>query len=65
MQFIVSDMTCGHCVSRITKAVKAEDRAASVEIDLPRRIVKVQSTLSREQIAQHIIAAGYTPTEAS
>ena len=64
MQFTVSDMTCGHCVSTITKAVKAEDPAAKVEIDLPRRLVKVESTLTREEIAQQIVDAGYTPTTA-
>ena len=64
MQFTVSDMTCGHCVSTITKALKAEDPAAKVEIDLPRRLVKVESTLTREEIAQQIVDAGYTPTTA-
>ena len=29
----VNDMTCGHCASTITKAVKAVDRDAKVEVD--------------------------------
>jgi copper chaperone len=33
-QFNVPDMTCGHCASAITKAVKAEDPNAEVEISL-------------------------------
>jgi len=32
--FEVNDMTCGHCVSSITRAVKALDPAAKVQIDL-------------------------------
>ncbi|NUZ08523.1 heavy-metal-associated domain-containing protein [Piscinibacter koreensis] len=32
--FQVNDMTCGHCVSTITKAVRAVDKQASVSIDL-------------------------------
>ena len=64
MQFSVPDMTCGHCASTITKAVKAEDPAAKVEVDLPRRLVKVESMLSRDEIAQQIVDAGYTPTTA-
>ena len=31
--FEVKDMTCGHCVSTITKAVKALDQGAKVQID--------------------------------
>ena len=64
MQFTVSDMTCGHCASTITKAVKGEDPSAKVEIDLPRRIVKVESTLSQEEVGQQIVDAGYTPVPA-
>ena len=63
-QFSVPDMTCGHCVSTITKAVKSEDPNAKVEIDLPKHIVKVESTLSQEAIAQGITEAGYTPSAA-
>lgn len=30
--FEVKDMTCGHCVSTITKAVRAVDKEATVRI---------------------------------
>jgi copper chaperone len=63
-QFNVPDMTCGHCVSTITKALKSEDPKAKVEISLAERLVKVDSTLSREDIAQRIAEAGYTPSAA-
>lgn len=64
-QFNVPDMTCGHCASTITKALKAEDPNAKVEVSLREHLVKVESaSLSQEEIAQHIAEAGYTPTVA-
>jgi copper chaperone len=61
-QFNVPDMTCGHCVSTITKAVKSEDLKAKVEINLGQHLVKIESALSQDEIAQQITEAGYTPT---
>ena len=43
-QFNVPDMTCGHCASTITKAVKSEDPDAKVEISLSNHLVKVALT---------------------
>lgn len=60
-QFNVSDMTCGHCAGTITQAVKAADPKATVEIDLARHLVKVESALAQDKIAQQIAKAGYTP----
>ena len=34
--FEVNDMTCGHCVSTITRALTATDKDARVQIDWPR-----------------------------
>jgi copper chaperone len=63
-QFLVSDMTCGHCASTITKALKAQDSRAKVDIDLDRHLVKVESALSADEIAASIAKAGYTPQRA-
>ena len=60
-QFSVPDMTCGHCASTITKAVKAEDPQAKVEISLAEHLVKIDSALPRDEIEQRILEAGYTP----
>ena len=60
-QFNVADMTCGHCASTITKAVKSEDPKARVEISLGEHLVKVESALSAEDISECIAEAGYTP----
>lgn len=64
-QFNVADMTCSHCVSTITKAVKTEDPKAKVDVSLPQHLVKVESGLSQEEIAQCIAEAGYTASPAA
>ena len=60
--FRVEDMTCGHCVSTITKAIKAADKDAKVTIDLARHLVMVEPTEADAQALSDAIAeAGYTP----
>ena len=57
--FKVSDMTCGHCVSTITKALKATDAQAKVEIDLTNRRVQVKPvSADASQLADAIREAG-------
>jgi copper chaperone len=63
--FQVNDMTCGHCVATVTKAVKALDADARVEIDLPAHKVAVESTGGAAAIERAIRDAGYTPVVAS
>lgn len=63
--FQVKDMTCGHCVATVTKAVQGMDAAAQVTIDLVAHQVAVESAESAERIAQAIREAGYTPEIAS
>ena len=60
--FHVDDMTCGHCVSTITKALKGADRDATVQIDLASHRVQVEpATAGAEELADAIREAGYTP----
>jgi copper chaperone len=60
--FEVKDMTCGHCVSTITKAVKAADQGAKVQIDLASHRVLIEPTESdAAELAEAIREAGYTP----
>lgn len=60
--FEVNDMTCGHCVSNITKAVQAADPQARVEIDLARHRVQVEpAQADAAQLRAAIAQAGYTP----
>lgn len=60
--FEVKDMTCGHCVSTITKALKGADKNAKVNIDLARRRVEIEPGASdAEELSDAIKDAGYTP----
>jgi copper chaperone len=60
--FEVNDMTCGHCVSMITKAVKQADTDAKVVIDLAGKRVQVESKAADEaELKQAIEDAGYSP----
>jgi copper chaperone len=60
--FEVNDMTCGHCVSTITKAVKAADKDAKVQIDLARHRVEIEPRdADAQELSDAIKEAGYTP----
>lgn len=59
--FKVADMTCSHCASTITKAVKEVDGAATLDISLPEHLVRVESKASRQDLQHAIAEAGYTP----
>jgi len=60
--FEVNDMTCGHCVSTLTKALKAVDAGARVHIDLASHRVQIEPTQAdADELADAIREAGYTP----
>ena len=62
ISFQVNDMTCGHCVSSITQAVKAVDSGATVQIDLATHRVEIEP-MKADAVAlgDAIAEAGYTP----
>ncbi len=60
--FEVNDMTCGHCVSTITKAVKAVDAGARLDIDLAAHRVQIEpAEADADELREAIQEAGYTP----
>ena len=60
--FRVDDMTCGHCVSTITKAIRGADKGAKVTVDLAQHLVMVEPTEADVQdLSDAITEAGYTP----
>jgi copper chaperone len=62
LAFRIDDMTCGHCASTITKAVRAIDAGAKVEIDLPQHLVRIDPTkVAGRELSKAITEAGYTP----
>jgi len=58
-ELTVEDMTCKHCVGRVTKAVQDVDGTAKVDIDLPTKKVRIDSQANLDSIVQAIDAAGY------
>lgn len=61
LEFHVEDMTCGHCASTITKAVKAVDADAVLHIDVPSHAVRIESATGAGKFEAAIREAGYTP----
>ena len=60
--FEVKDMTCGHCVSTITKAVKGTDKDAKVQVELATHTIQIEPTeASASELSDAIKEAGYTP----
>lgn len=58
--FIVSDMTCGHCVKSITQAIKDNDASAELNFDLNNKVVEVNSILSNEDVINLLDDIGFT-----
>ena len=61
-EYDIPDMSCGHCVSTVEKAIKAADPQASAEVDLMKRRALVTSTVDPQAIAAAIDEAGYPAT---
>ena len=61
IEFQIPAMSCGHCVQAVTEAVKTADPAAEVNIDLPSKTVRVQTTADRQALVEQLSEAGYTP----
>jgi copper chaperone len=45
----VPDMTCRHCVGTVTKAVHSVDSNAAVTVDLPSKIVTIETAVDAAQ----------------
>ena len=62
--FKVEDMTCGHCASVITSAVKEADNDAQVRIIVGEHLVEIEPKASDAKgLREAISEAGYTPVE--
>ena len=58
----VNDMTCGHCVSAVTRAVKSVDPEAEVQVDLEGKRVRVEGQSSADALSKALEQAGYPAT---
>lgn len=61
LEFLIPQMTCGHCVRAVTEAVHEADPQAQVQVDLPNHKVQVQTGAPREAVVEHLAQAGYAP----
>jgi copper chaperone len=59
IELTVEKMKCGGCSASVERAVKAQDPAATVRIDLGKKLVQVESSLPASSIAKTISDAGY------
>ncbi|HYF08912.1 MAG TPA: heavy-metal-associated domain-containing protein [Acetobacteraceae bacterium] len=59
IELTVEGMSCGHCVTAVTKAVRRRDPAAEVAVDLAARKVTARTTLPREAVASAVAEEGY------
>jgi copper chaperone len=60
--FVVNDMTCGHCVGTLTKALAEALPGSAVNIDLASH--RVEFTGNKAKGEEAIREAGYTPEPA-
>lgn len=58
-EFIVSDMTCNHCVQTITRAVQGVAPDAAVQADLAAHRVTIESVADAVALRAAIAEEGY------
>ena len=61
-QLRVEEMSCGHCVSAVTRAVQAVDATAKVEVDLASKTVRIDSASELAPLKSAIADAGFPVT---
>lgn len=64
ISFLVNDMTCGRCVSSLTKALQAADSTATLRFDLAAHRVDIEPGLAdAAELSEAIKWAGYVPVQ--
>jgi len=61
VEFILPDMSCGHCVRAVTGAVQRVDPAAQVNIELPTRQLRIESSRPAQDFVGVLADEGYPP----
>jgi copper chaperone len=62
LTFKVEDMTCGGCAASIKRALAKADAAATVEVDVAAKLVKVSPAAADAAAVEATIReAGFTP----
>jgi copper chaperone len=62
ISFQVNDMTCGHCVSNLTKVLQAADATAKMRFDLAAHRIDIEpGKADAAALSDAIKQAGYAP----
>jgi copper chaperone len=61
IELTLPTMTCGHCVRAVTETVKQVDEQATLQIDLPTHLVRIQSSQPAAAFAAALTEEGYAP----
>ncbi len=59
IEFVLPDLSCGHCVKAVTRAVQGVDAQAQVAVELEARRVRIQSQQPAARFRQALVDAGY------
>ncbi len=59
IELTLPDMTCGHCVKAVTRAVQQLDPTASVQVDLPQHRVKITTAQPADVVKAALAEEGY------
>lgn len=62
-RFDIPDMTCGHCIEKVTEAVRSVDPAAQVQAALSTHSIDIVSTAGATILPAAIAAAGHRKTQ--
>jgi copper chaperone len=61
IEMTLPTMTCGHCVRTVTQTVQKVDAAATLQIDLPTHLVRIDSAQPAEAFVAALKEEGYAP----
>lgn len=58
-EFEAKNISCGHCVATVTRAIKGLDPKAKVNVDLLTKRVSVESSANNEELRRALAIADY------
>ncbi|MFP5505287.1 MAG: heavy-metal-associated domain-containing protein [Gammaproteobacteria bacterium] len=61
-EYSVENLSCGHCIATVTRAVQALDPMATLRADLATRRVWVSADVPTEDVVRSLTVAGYPAT---
>lgn len=64
-EYTVSNMNCDGCVTNIRQALEADERIHNIHIQLSKKLVSLEGSLSSDEARSVISDAGYNPETVS